>query len=195
MNFWNNTATQRKGNRGWKPVAFVLCLILLAHPGDQSAAARTRQNLESVKSAFLINFTRYTEWPASTWNDVEEKTLSIGIMGDEKLFTTLLGLHGQREGRYILDIRRIDNPSDTTELHVLFLAGNDRELWLAVRTAIGEHSILTIGEMNGFLDTNGVINFVTEDNRFRFDVNLVQARHVGLKVSSRLLRLARKVKK
>ena len=54
-------------------------------------------------------------------------------------------------------------------------------------------SILTIGDMAGFLDQGGMINFVLDQNRVRFEVNLKAAQAAQLQLSSKLLSLAKTV--
>jgi hypothetical protein len=44
-----------------------------------------------------------------------------------------------------------------------------------------------------FTTRGGMIGFVLDDDRVRFDINLAAARRSGLQISSRLLRVARKV--
>ena len=51
--------------------------------------------------------------------------------------------------------------------------------------------ILTVGETPGFAEHGGVIRFVLEDNRVRFEVNVEAAHQADLTISSRLLTLAR----
>lgn len=54
--------------------------------------------------------------------------------------------------------------------------------------------MLTVGEDGVFTQCGGIINFVKEDNRVRFEVNVSAAERAGLKISSRLLALARIVR-
>ena len=52
-------------------------------------------------------------------------------------------------------------------------------------------SVLTIAETPGFSKQGGIINFVLEDSKVRFEVNIDAAKHAGLNISSRLLSLAK----
>jgi hypothetical protein len=53
--------------------------------------------------------------------------------------------------------------------------------------------VLTVGETAGFLDAGGIIDFLLEDNKLRFEVNLDTAESADLKIGSRLLVLAQRV--
>ena len=69
------------------------------------------------------------------------------------------------------------------------MASRDTWLLTRVRTA----PVLTVGDDTDFLEQGGIINLRTVDGRVRFEINLAQARHVGLSIDSQLLRLAQRV--
>ena len=51
--------------------------------------------------------------------------------------------------------------------------------------------MLTVSDLSGFLDEGGMIQFLSEDNHVRFAISVNAASHARLKVSSKLLSLAR----
>ena len=50
-----------------------------------------------------------------------------------------------------------------------------------------------LADTQGFLEAGGIVNFVIEDNKVRFNINLTASEKSGLKIRSQLLRLAKKV--
>jgi hypothetical protein len=54
--------------------------------------------------------------------------------------------------------------------------------------------VLTVGEADRFAQRGGMIGFVLENNRVRLDINRAAAESAGLRVSSKLLAVARMVK-
>ncbi len=80
---------------------------------------------------------------------------------------------------------------DLKECKILFVGSSERahidELMQIVKTL----PILTVGETPGFAERGGVIRFVLEDNRVRFEINVDAAHEADLTISSRLLTLAR----
>jgi hypothetical protein len=54
-------------------------------------------------------------------------------------------------------------------------------------------AVLAVGEEHDFIRKGGIIELFTENNRLRFNINLDNARRVGLKISSSLLQLATRV--
>lgn len=156
--------------------------------------AAERPDADQVRAALVLNFTRYTEWPLPAEGGAGGDVLRIGILADEDQAASLVALDGKVSGERLLEVVRCRDAAAAADVDAVFVAGGDRETWLAVRAAVADRPILTIGEMNGFLDAGGLINLVNQDGRYRFEVNLADARDAGLKISSRLLKLARTVK-
>ena len=55
-------------------------------------------------------------------------------------------------------------------------------------------SVLTVGEIDRFAQQGGIIGFLTEENKVRFEINAAVAEHARLKISSKLLALAKTVR-
>jgi hypothetical protein len=96
-------------------------------------------------------------------------------------------------GRQFL-VRHFVSPENLALCHILLVASHDTVAVQRTLHAARASPTLTIGDLPGFADQGGVIELVLEDNKFRFEINAGAARRGGLKVSSRLLRLARSVK-
>jgi hypothetical protein len=146
-----------------------------------------------VKAALVYNFAKFVEWPDE--GHVPAGPMMVGVIGDAQLadvVTETLRDKSVRGRRF--EVRRFSSLDDLALCQILFVASQDRTA--VQRTLRLAHSspTLTIGEVAGFSDWGGVIELVVEDNKFRFEINAGAARRGGLKVSSRLLRLARSVK-
>lgn len=140
-----------------------------------------------VKAAYLLNFIKFIEWPAAE----TETPFTICVVGDDPFGTTLdQTVHGENvEGRPIV-IQRTGHglPSgcqmafiSSSELGIKGLAGG-----------VGP-GVLTVGDGANFVKQGGMIGFVLENRRVKFEVNLAAARNAGLKVSARLLTVAKRV--
>ncbi len=170
--------------------AILLCLItgLLQH-----ATAADEQALEyQVKAAFLLNFTKFTEWPSSVFPDANS-TFTICIMGIDPFGSSLEQIiRGETVGGHRMAIQRFKRGSRRQACQVLFVSRTERDTG-TVLADLGS-GVLTVGEGDGFLQDGGMISFVIENRRTRFDVNPTTAENAGLKLSSRLLSVARSVK-
>jgi hypothetical protein len=151
-----------------------------AGPADESLEYR-------VKAAYLLNFTRYVEWPEFG----PDNTLTICVLGTDPfgriLDATVAGRTAQ--GRP-LEVRRVQTASGAAGCEVVFVS---QETWTrnpGTLKTLQNAGRLTVGESEQFARGGGVIGFVILDETVRFVVN-DEARHrAGLRISSRMLSLA-----
>jgi hypothetical protein len=146
-----------------------------------------------LKAAFLLNFARLVEWPSAAFPDAAAP-LTIGIFGGDPFDGSLRSMvNGERVQGRLLRVRRVDSVSDARTCQLLFLPVDQSERLRALRRELGEAAVLLVGETQGFARRGGSINFYPESGRIRFEVNRRAAERAGLRLSSRLLRLARLV--
>jgi hypothetical protein len=163
--------------------------------GVRTTHAADSTTLEKqVKSAFVFNFLQFVDWPAAAF-DKPDDPITIGVVDPEALGDTLAAAVEDKtvHGRKIV-IRAV-TPAAIGKCQVLILgsvAGPDLE---KVLKAVGQASILTIGDTERFTDVGGIIKFFVEDRKERFEINQAAAQRAQLQVSSKLLKLARVVNK
>lgn len=192
----------------------VLILALVAPPLAAQAPADSAKSREhQIKAAFSYNFIKFVDWPKEEMADSNEP-ITIGIIGPKdfiKAFEPVI--HKKIRGRNISmkyfagyeklkrsqepDDRQWDKKMETLKsCQLLMFCRRDSkriENSSQIIKALKGSPILTIGEEGDFLKSGGVINFVTEGKRVRFEINVAAAKENKLKVSSKLLRLAKKV--
>jgi len=159
-----------------------------------SARAAPAEPLEyQVKAAFLLNFTKFVEWPPAAFTD-EHSPLAICILGEDPFGNALSEIvKGEAvNGREIV-IQRIGRAPAPKACQVLFVSRSEKE----VRRLLSDLSpgVLTVGEGEKFLQDGGVVAFVIENRRVRFDIDQSAAAKATLTVSSRLMNVARSVEK
>lgn len=140
-----------------------------------------------VKAAYLFNFTKYVDWPRDA---VGPGPLTICVAGRNPFGTVLDDIvRGEEVGNRPVAVRVILEPEPGC--HALFIPdGAATTAYLrATRTA----PVLTIGEAPDFLALGGTVRFLREGTNIRFEIDQQAADRVGLRISSRLLRLARPV--
>jgi hypothetical protein len=148
------------------------------------------QDLEyQVKAAFLLNFTKFIEWP-----ETSESSIDICILGDDPFGTVLDRMVADEvvNGHKVTVLRTRRTPVPKS-CEVLFIRRSEKEN-AKFLPELGP-GILTVGEGEEFLRGGGMIAFVLENSRVRFDINEAVARNAGLKISSKLLNVARTVKR
>jgi hypothetical protein len=182
--------TKRSPRRFWTALA---CLFLTGSmsygQGNTVTSAGRSASEYEVKAGFLLNFLRFVEWPMPPAGQAREP-FSICIIGDDP-FRDILDRMVQGEtvsGRPIM-VRRLPRWQDPCQL--LFVSSSERDVFRTLRQA--GPGVLTVGEAPGFLTDGGMINFVVDDRRVRFDINVAAASAASVKISSRLLSVARTV--
>jgi YfiR/HmsC-like len=158
-----------------------------------SPAAAVEPLEYQVKAAFLLNFTKFVEWPASAFAQADSP-VSICILGDDPFGSALDQIVAGEvvDGRKVA-AERIRRPPAPQACQVLFVGKLEKgveKLLLELKPGI-----LTIGEGEGFLRDGGMIAFVLENRRVRFQINNTAAQNAGLKLSSKLLNVATVVEK
>lgn len=162
-------------------------LALAAAPA--AAQGATTASANEVKAAYLLNFTRYVEWPPAVFATADSPIV-ICVVGADPFGAALDEVVRDRhvEGRPI-KVRRLPAPAAGAACHVAFLAGGEEALARA-RGAWGARPVLLVGDESGFAGRGGTIGFVVADETIRFEINAEAARRAGLRISSRVLTLA-----
>jgi hypothetical protein len=182
-------ALLRRGMRArrWLPL-LVSFTPLLPHraPAQAAPAALERQ----VKAAYLLNFTRYVDWPPAAFADSAAPVNLCLVDGDEAMSEIVRRtVEGRRSRGRPVRLLRPDVPAQAGDCHLLFLPAETplTETWLA---ALRGSATLTVGEGPGFLQRGGMVAFVIVDQTVRFLIDDPVARRAGLRISSRVLTLA-----
>lgn len=172
---------------GWALFALIagalVCTMALAQSGQPSEY--------EVKAAFLFNFTKFVEWPENAFVD-SQAPIVICVVGEdpfgESLVSIVAGQKVQGRGIEILRYRRGD---ELRHCHVLFISASERQRSAQILASVHADSVLTVSDMDGFAESGGAIQFVMQGNRVHFVVNLDVATQGKLRVSAKLLALAR----
>jgi hypothetical protein len=174
---------------------FAILLMSFA-PGATSIAAEMRDPVGEyqIKAAFLFNFARFVEWPAGAFQTPNEP-ISICVLGQDPFGTSLdeaVARHNA-EGRALV-IRHLAGIKPNTGCHIIFIASSEVRHGPSLLSKLAETGVLTVGDSDAtgrVVPYGAVISFVLEDQKVRFEVDVDAADRQKLKISSRLLSLAK----
>ena len=178
----------------WKQTKHGFLAILLSLiPLVCAAQGQERFAEYRIKAAYLYKFCDYVEWPEGEF-DSSDSPLVIGVMGADHMAADLQEIIKDRtvNGRPVT-VRALRLGDSLQGVHVLFIARSEGSEMESILAGARLQSILTVTETEGFPPEGSVINFVMIGDRIRFDVALESARKSNLKISSRLLAVARNV--
>lgn len=146
-----------------------------------------------VKAAFLCKFGSYVEWPAQAFGGGDAPFI-IGVAGTDAVADELRRIAANQtvNGRP-LGVRQIGRGDAVDALHVLFIARSAAARTAELLAAVQRLAVLTVTEEERESGVAGMINFVVVDDKVRFDVALQAAEARQLKISARLLQVARRV--
>ncbi|MEI6147707.1 MAG: YfiR family protein [bacterium] len=166
---------------------------LLCGAWDSLAQDSPRAEYE-VKAEFLPLFAQFVKWPSASFADTNAP-LVIGVLGDDPFGAALdraVKNQNTAGGRRLV-VKRSQDIEDVAPCHLLFVSKSEKDhidRILAV-LAQGGRAVLTVGDAEGFAARGGIINFVLQEKKVRFEINPEAAGRGGLIISWELLNLAR----
>jgi hypothetical protein len=183
--FWTSRPNRPRA-RGARVLACFLAFLLAAAPARPAPVDEY-----AVKAAFLYNFAKFVEWPGGVFATHPE-THRFCIYGVDLFGPALL----QKLEKKVVQGRRVvilhpALPQELAACQIVFLSRGDDARLPEVLRAVGRLPVLLVGEIEGFAERGGMINFVVEEDRVHFEINRRAAAATGLQVSSKLLDLAK----
>ena len=167
----------------------VLVLMLLVCL-DGQLRAQTANEYE-VKAAFLYKFASFVEWPPESVN----VPLCIAVVGQDPFGAALDDVVKGKSinGRGFL-IKRFKSGQDASGCHIVFISASEKSRVRSVLDQLRGSSILTVSDIPGFCQGGGMIDFELLEQKVRFEINPEAAERARLKVSSKLLSVAKIVR-
>lgn len=164
----------------------------LAVPLTVHAESAMQREYE-IKAAYLYNFINYIDWPENTF-PAAGGTIIIGVVGQSPFGAALEVLNGKQVKGRTVALKQITDMKDLDQCQIVFINSSEKSRLPELLDKLKDLRILTVSEIDGFAQQGGVINFISERNKVRFEINPDAAHRLGLNISSELLKLAKLVK-
>jgi hypothetical protein len=178
----------------WTTVA-VLAAALWGFDSLKLAAQTVKATEYEVKAAYLRNFARFVEWPSKA-QIVPEEPFHVCVLGRDPFGSALeTAMTGEMINRAQLVPLRIPTAAEAANCRVLFISASEDARLKSILATLDKSSLLTVSDVADFTKRGGMIQFVTDGGRIRFEVNLAAARQAGLNLSSELLKVASSVRR
>jgi hypothetical protein len=169
-------------------VATMIFYVLLAVTCDSQAAG---DELEAkVKAAYIYNFTKFIDWEPQE-GDAGTDPITICVLGTDPIGDILEKLPVQATGRPLRVKKATKEKSTFTNCHVLFICRSEQQQIFDILKKLRGAHVLTVSDIPRFTSNGGIIGFIIEDGRVKIEINLREAQRVGLKISAKLLEVAR----
>jgi hypothetical protein len=145
-----------------------------------------------IKAAYLYNFTKFIEWPATV---PTSEPFRLCIVNDEGLKRAIdRTIEGEFANGRALQSIAPRTPEEASACQVLFIGRTEPERAAKFLAATANLPVLAVSDSSPPPLPGIDVAFVLEEHRLRFDVNLSSAERRGLRISSKLLRVARQVR-
>ena len=161
--------------------------------GLAGSAAAQSLSAPEIKGGFLFNFAQFVEWPAEAVPAGDP--LALCVVDDAAVSDALeQTIKGRTVAGHRLAVRRLKTGAPLPTCHVLYVAGSDLKRALDVVETVQGAVVLTVGDAARFAQTGGMVELFLEGGRMRFAVNVDALQRARVRLSSRVLGLARIVK-
>ncbi|MBN2182506.1 MAG: YfiR family protein [Sedimentisphaerales bacterium] len=182
------------------------------------AAAQSKPSHEyRLKATFIYQFINFVDgWKFEQQTDQEkaedEKTdefILIGIVGEDPFgdsFKPLAekAIKGRKiKVRIFKGFSELNSGDEKVAIHpeiedikkcdLLFVCVSEQKYINEILDPIRNLRILTVADTKGFLKKGGIINFIIENNKVRFEINVSGAKRAKMTIRSKLLRLAAEI--
>jgi YfiR/HmsC-like len=148
-----------------------------------------------VKAAYLYNFGRFVEWPGKVAGD-QGGSFTVCVLGQDPFGPSLdATLAGETIGGKTIIAKRITSAEESDNCQILFLSPQADSRLNKIIADLDKKAVLTVSDMPQFVKRGGMIQFVLEGKKVRFEVNLTATQHAGLTLSSELLKVATAVRR
>jgi hypothetical protein len=167
-------------------VARCLVVLLFLFCSGNSSLADDQPTEWEVKAAFLFNFAKFVDWPATKLPP--SAPLIIGTLGEDPFGSDLeKTIGGKNVLGHPIEIRRYASSTDARQAHIVFIDDSEKRRHSQILKTLSDASVLTVGDTENFCEQGGMINFKLVANKVRFEINQGAAEKEGLKISSKLL--------
>lgn len=142
-----------------------------------------------IKSAYVLNFVKFVEWPPETLSADEKITLCA--VGNNVLDGALFSLNGRKiGGRELHIVPRIYADDNLAGCQVAFIGKSEERRIAAIIKALGDSPVLAISDIADFAEKGGSIGLLYRENKIVFEVNLTSTKRAKLRLPGQLLKLA-----
>jgi hypothetical protein len=146
-----------------------------------------------VKALFLYNFINFVDWPSDS-SIHSSPTVNVCVIGDDPFdnaFDDIRDKTVKDKKLKIIFYRPHDEPKGC---HLIFVPASEKRHAAHILKSVSEANVLIVGDTEESARQGAVIGFYIEQKKVRFAINIEAARRAGLKISAKLLKLAKIVK-
>lgn len=187
-------AALRSKRRHWR--GYWLAAMIVSLPVSPArAGGADSARVDRVKAAFVLNIARFVTWPQEVFAD-QPGQLRLCYYRDNPLAPAIRTLKGKKVGGRRVVITRVPSLTASDACHILLIAPSEFDTYASEAVHSPARPLLTIADLTAS-DASAIgrrhvlVTLVRNNTRIGFEINLARVREVGLRMSSKLLKLAK----
>jgi hypothetical protein len=163
----------------------ILLFFALFFSAMLTSQAQTDYRFHSI---FIYNFTKYIQWPATQ----QSGDFVIGVLGNSgNVLEELTKVTANKTvGAQKITVKKIKSAAEASDCHIVFIPSSGSHNFDDVQSSLKGKPTLIITEKSGLAQKGSGINFIIQDNKWKFELNEAATQSAGLKVSKELSQLA-----
>jgi hypothetical protein len=179
----------------WRTLC-LLAFVAMCHGAETThhvLADEPQPSEYQVKAAYLFNFAKFVDWPASAFSDAQAPFV-LGILGENPFGDAFDSVQGKSVRGRAFVVKKFNAVENIPVCHILFISASEKGRWQTIFKALQNRNVLLAGDVEGFVRAGGVVNFIIVNKNVGLEVNVDSAARNGLTFSSRILNMARIVR-
>jgi hypothetical protein len=153
-------------------------------------AQQPKPDQNQVEAAYIYNFGKFVKWPATSGAN-QDSSFTVCVLGQDPFSPILQSvLAGKSLNGIPVTVKRIAKPQDAIDCRILSINAMDETRLREILSDLGQTAVLTVSDMPNFTKRGGMIQFVTDGDRVRFEINRASSDRAGLVLASELLKVA-----
>ena len=170
-----------------------MALMVLFACGAMARPAAAEPDTNGIKADMLCNMAKFVQWPDAVVAQ-NKGQLVVTILGEDELAGTLANVLSQRNvnGKPVF-VRFARRVQDVHGSQIVYIAASEMTHAEQILAALKGTPVLTLSDVEGFAAKGGMMDFSGVAPHLRFEVSLARAESAGLRISSKLLVIAKVV--
>lgn len=146
-----------------------------------------------IKATFIYKFAKFVEWPAERQIG-RQSVVDICVVGSSPLMRAGAVFREASTAGLTLSLVEVNNwQNAASHCHMVFIGASEEARMPEILSSLKGKPVLTVSDIDGFVEKGGIIGFVMVDNKVKLTVNSKSAADAGLRIDAQLLEIALKV--
>jgi len=177
-----------KFRRRGKIVVLLHMLIILFALSSHELNAKNELEFK-IKAAYLYNFTRFVQWPDSTF-ETKDDPFNLCVLGKSPFQNALVSVEKRTVNLHPIVVRYTKNSSAVQDCQLLYIASSETKRLGKILSTLHGKPILTVASMPKFINRGGMLGFALVKGKVRLEANLNNVSDTDLVIGAKLIEVS-----